>query len=199
MPLRSVIALGIVAAVYLVAAPTAHGQSTWNVASGNWNSAGNWLNGIPNDVGATAQYTGSVSATTTVDAIETVGTLTLGGSSNVSWTIAASSALTFNQDTAGSGLATISNTNASTGTNNALILSTGSYVLADNLTISNTNASNSNTTGSVQIIGTLSGAGNITINNAVSVLSQTGSIRFQTAPIHSPEPSSCRLERRPLT
>lgn len=52
--------------------------SEWNVDSGgNWSTAGNWLNGVPNQTGATAKFAAAITspATVTVDSANTVGAI----------------------------------------------------------------------------------------------------------------------------
>jgi hypothetical protein len=76
----------------LAAVPSA---STWNLnANGNWSVASNWQGGVPNAVGAIANF-GTVitsSRTVSVDSAQTVGTINF--SSPISYTIAGPSALT---------------------------------------------------------------------------------------------------------
>lgn len=52
--------------------------SEWNVdADGNWSAGSNWLNGVPNAVGATANFASVISSprTVTLDGARTVGTI----------------------------------------------------------------------------------------------------------------------------
>jgi len=69
--------------------------SVWNLnANGNWSVDANWSGGVPNAVGATANFGSVITAarTVTVDAAETVGTINF--SNPNSYTIAGSNALT---------------------------------------------------------------------------------------------------------
>ncbi|MEO5712347.1 MAG: autotransporter-associated beta strand repeat-containing protein [Luteolibacter sp.] len=161
--------------------------STWTGGSGNWNSAvspGWTTGGVPNAIGAVADYTSSGTTTVTVaqnvSGGVTAGSINYSGSTNQTWAFTLTNALTLNQDGAGSGFATISNANSSATTSNALTFASGGTItLADDLLISNTSAS-TNTTGAIQIISTVGGTGNITLSNVNTSLSQTGSIRLQT-------------------
>jgi fibronectin-binding autotransporter adhesin len=178
----------LAAGVTLALTGSASAQSFWTGGSGNWSDsiAPGWTTGgVPNAVGATAtidNITANTVITQNIGAGVTVGTLSFAPTvaSDFSETITLTNAITFNQDGAGAGFATISNANASATTGNALILSAGTINLADNLLISNTGAS-TNTTGAIQIIGTIAGAGNLTFANNSTALTQAGSIRLQTA------------------
>ena len=74
--------------------------SIWNVdASGNWSTAGNWQNGSPNAIGATAEFTTAITGpqTVTVDAARTVGLMRFNNAN--AYTIGGGSTLTLNQTT----------------------------------------------------------------------------------------------------
>ena len=118
--------------------------SDWTGASGNWDSDASpgWNGtGVPNAMGAIANFGDIVTGTTTQNVVGgvTVGTISLSSTANISRTITNTNGITLNQDGAGGGFATISNSDAAVGTTNALILATGgTYTLADDLLISNT-------------------------------------------------------------
>jgi autotransporter-associated beta strand protein len=168
-----------------VLAPLSARASTWTGSSGNWSSNGNpgWNGtGVPNAQGAIAAKTDALQATTNQDiaAGVTVGTLSLSGSTNISWTFTLVNSITFNQDGAGAGAATISNTNSFAGVANALTLgnaSTQAITLADDLLISNTGGS-TNPAGAIQIGGKIGGTGNITLSN-IGNSASAGYIRIQ--------------------
>jgi autotransporter-associated beta strand protein len=111
----------------------------------------------------------------------TVGTLSLGGSSAASsWTFTMSNSITLNQDGAGAGFATISNTDSGIGNNRIIFNSgAGNLVLADDLLISNTGGSTASN-GSVQINTLISGTGNITISNVSNSIT-AGYVRLATS------------------
>ena len=162
--------------------------SDWVGGSGNWSSTASpgWTNGgVPNAIGAVANFSDTTAATTTqnIAAGVTIGTLSFTGNSNVAWTVTPTNPITFNQDGTGAGAASITNTDASAGTLNALILTSGSVVLSDDLLISNTGAS-TNTGGAIQIASTISGTGNLTLfsstNAAPTSTNFAGAIRLQT-------------------
>jgi autotransporter-associated beta strand protein len=101
----------------------------------------------------------------------TIGTLSLSGDSDGGWTIVNTNGITFNNN--GNG-AVISNSNASTGTFNQLLINGGVLTLADNLRIENTGGStnggsnsgairfgSASSSTSVEIIGT----GDVTFHN----------------------------------
>ena len=130
---------------------------------------------MPNAIGATANFSTTASnaaATTTVDdgVTYTVGTLSYTGTANRGRTIAIPNAvpntgLILNQDGAGSGTATISNTNSGTVANNfVLINGAGTMTLNDNLLVSNTGASTS-ASGAIRLDAIIAGTGNITFSN----------------------------------
>jgi hypothetical protein len=130
--------------------------SDWAGGGGNWSSdaAIGWNGtGVPNGIGAIANFGAAPAANSTTGqdvAGVIVGTVSYNhGNGNFSRTITLTNALTLNQDSAGAGFATISNTNTNAGASNALIFSTGSLVLGDDLFISNTGASTASN-GSIQ-------------------------------------------------
>jgi autotransporter-associated beta strand protein len=142
------------------------------------------VGGVPNAVGAVADYTSSgttsLAIAQNIAAGVTLGSFNYTGSTAQSLTVTLTNAITLNQDGAGSGFATISNGNSSTGAGNTLFFSGGSIVLADDLLISNSGGS-ANLTGAIQVTSLISGSGNLTLSNSSTTLSQTGSIRIQTA------------------
>ncbi len=159
------------------------------VAGNNWNEAGNWTPGtVPNGAGTTVNYSGAASTGTTINGGGpfVVGTISKSGSDNAQWDIRVlASLLTLNQDGAGSGHATIQNSNTSTGFSNQLIFgqTLGSITLADDLLITNTGGSTV-ANGSISIRNALVGAGNVTFSNvANSVIdagTYAGAIRLQS-------------------
>ena len=81
------------------------GSSTWNTnGSGNWSTAGNWLGGIPDSVGATANFGTVITApvTITLDSNRTVGSVNFAGSQK--YTIAGTSTLTFDVASGSAGI-----------------------------------------------------------------------------------------------
>lgn len=142
---------------------------------GNWSNAGNWAGGVPNSIGALARFVGSAARTTVQNlASVTVGTVNHAGTAAVNWTIDGSSGngLVLNQDGAGAGSATISNTSTAAG-NYRLILTNLSITLADNLNVTNSSGStNSNgSQGAITIDSPIGGTGNITFNNTSNSVS----------------------------
>jgi autotransporter-associated beta strand protein len=181
----------VVAAVFVTSAPIAD-ASNWTGGNANWSSNGNpgWNGtGVPNGVGVTANHGVSTTTTTTQDVVGgvTVGTISLTNNSNNGWTFTNTNGITLNQDGAGAGTATISNTDTTAGTANQLIIgpnATTSLVLADDLLISNTGAS-TQANGAIQIMSLISGTGNITFSTVGNTVTNTGTfpgaIRIQTA------------------
>ncbi len=163
--------------------PVVPADSNWTGGSGNWDSDASpgWNGtGVPNAMGAVANFGDTVTGTTTQNVVGgvTAGTISLTNNSNNSRTITNTNGITMNQDGGGAGFATISNANADTGTN-SLQINTGILTLADDLLISNTGGS-TNTTGAIQITSSIVGAGNVTFSNASNAVLQAGSIRLQT-------------------
>ena len=184
----TILAAGLLTAS-IVVAPSAQ-AADWTGANANWSSNGNpgWNGtGVPNAVGAVANHGVSTTSVTTVDSSVTVGTIALTNNSNHRWTITLTNGITLDQDGAGSGNATISNTNTAVNTTNGLNFDGGTLTLADNLLISNTGASTRTATngGAIQFgttAGTTSviaGSGNITIDNVLNdTVAGAGCIRF---------------------
>ena len=109
---------------------TAGSASVWSAAvSGNWSSAGNWIGGVPNAIGAIAAINASTTAslTITLDKPQTVALLQLGnsGSATVGYTVSGTGTNTLTFNNAGNG-ATISVTDGTHAIN-------APVVLADNL------------------------------------------------------------------
>ncbi len=167
------IEVGIISIFVIAGFSSFLSASVWTGGSGNWSSNANpgWNGtGVPNGVGAVASFSDGTAGTTTQDTVGlTLGTIdfSLG---NVQRTITMSNAITLNQDGAGAGFATISNTNPNAGSTNRFSMGGGTLTLADDLLISNTGGS-TNATGSIVITTTIGGAGNMTISNVSNSLS----------------------------
>jgi hypothetical protein len=131
--------------------------STWTGASGaNWSDAGNWTAGVPNGVGHAASFDGSGPTSVNIDGPQTVGSLTLAGTSG--YTLGGAGPLTFD---AASGPATLS---VSTGSHSVA----APVVLADDLTLSVASGSAVSLGGSVTATGrtiTKEGAGSAQFEN----------------------------------
>lgn len=165
--------------------PTVVTDSNWTGANGNWSSNGNpgWNgSGVPNAIGAVANFGATVTGTTTqnVGGGVTVGTISLTNISNFSRTITNTNGITMNQDGAGAGFATISNnTQAAGASTGVLAINTGTLTLADDLLISATGGFNVSG-GAIQITAAIAGTGNVTFDNAYeNDTDQAGSIRLQ--------------------
>ncbi|HEY1661688.1 MAG TPA: autotransporter-associated beta strand repeat-containing protein [Verrucomicrobiae bacterium] len=66
----------------------AFAQSTWNTGAGSWNTAGNWTpSGVPNSVGAVANFNLTASAAITLDNAITIGGLNILQTGNFTTTI----------------------------------------------------------------------------------------------------------------
>lgn len=191
MALKQAAALAAVVATWGSFAPAATSLWSAGVVSGNTTSSGNWSSnsapgwngtGVPNAIGATASFgTASVATsgnTTTQDIAGgiTLGTLDFGNSSNLgsgARTLTMTNAITLNQDGAGSGYATISNTDTSTNAANRISIGAGTFTLADDLLISNTGKS-TNTSGAITASTSFGGSGNLTIYNVSNDLNSGG-------------------------
>jgi fibronectin-binding autotransporter adhesin len=71
----------LLATQFAITAPSAMAQSNWNVnAAGSWNTVASWSAGVPNAVGASANFNFDLTAarTITVDGTKTLGALTFG-------------------------------------------------------------------------------------------------------------------------
>lgn len=172
-----------VAGLCLLAIAPVASASVWTGGTGNWsdNSATGWNGtGVPDGIGAVADFANGTTGTVTVDvSTRTLGTLTTSlGNFTRSLTLTNFS-LIMNQDGAGAGVATISNTNANTGVNNRLSIGLGLITLNDDLLISNSGGS-TNATGAVTFSGTLAGTGNLTVNNVSNNIS-SGAIQLSGA------------------
>ncbi len=170
-------------------------SSTWasewtpTVVGNNWSDAANWTpSGVPSAAGSSATYSGASTTSTTINSGGpfTVGTISKSGSDNAQWDIRVlASLLNLNQDGAGSGFATISNSNTSTGISNQLLFgqTAGSINLQDDLLVTNTGASTV-ANGSISIRNPISGAGNVTFSNVANSVADAGTyagaIRLQT-------------------
>jgi len=153
--------------------------------SGSWGVASNWSPTIvPNGIGDTAFYDGANGNRTVnqnTGGNVTLGTLSLTGSTSATFTVSNANGITMNQDGAGAGFATISNTNTSATITNRLTLSnTANIVLADDLLISNTG----NSTGvPIQILNTMTGTGNVTFSNVSTAVASLGAITLTASNI----------------
>ena len=135
-------------------------------ANGVWSTTTDWTpTGFPNASGDIARYNASTSITTTQDVVAgiTVGTITRGGGGAATWTITPTNPITLNQDGAGSGTATLSNTGTSVGSSR-LVLGVGTLTLADDLLVSNSGTSTA-ASGAIQLSSTIGGTGNVTFTN----------------------------------
>ena len=180
---HATLAAGLLTASFVVAPSTQ--ASTWAGGNGNWSSNGSpgWNGtGVPNAVGAVANHGNTNTSITTVDIAVTVGTISLTNNSNNGWNFTLTNGITLDQDGAGSGNATISNTNTNAGTSNGVVFNTGTLTLADNLLISNTGASTKSGAagGSISFASALviAGTGNITIDNVLNDIAGVGAITF---------------------
>src|SRR5688572_10239229 len=104
--------------------------STWDGGTGNWSSnvSPGWNGtGVPNAIGAVAQFNTITAETTTTQDIaggQTVGSILFGGSTDARWIITPSTnGLTLNQDGAGAGKVLIQNSNTGIGALGSLLLS----------------------------------------------------------------------------
>lgn len=155
------------------------GASVWSGSSGNWSSDGNpgWNGtGVPNGIGAVATFSaGSLNVTNDVN--PTLGTIERTGSSSGTPQVVGGT-ITMNQDGAGSGHATISNSSTDTGSTRLGFSSALTLVLADDLLFSNTSA----TTGSYSIglSSKITGSGNVTVYNELNSAS-VGSVSLSGA------------------
>jgi fibronectin-binding autotransporter adhesin len=190
------------AAVFVTGLPSAR-AATWNLGTiGNWNSVnasgatGGWTDpAYPDAIGAVASIvmpgTGPAASATTTQNVAggvTVGALSISGTQTTgtdrSWIITGTSGITLNQDGAGSGSATISNSYVANGTPiNNMIRVTGTLTLADNLFITNTGNSvrglvAAGSGGAIQMQATMGGTGTVTVSNAGSNNIAAGAIVF---------------------
>lgn len=156
--------------------------STWTGGNGNWSSdlSPGWNGtGVPNAVGAVATKSDATSANITQDIVAgvTVGTFSLTGSASTFQVLAGSNGITFDQDGAGAGTATILNSgSAATARINFAALP---LTLGDDLLINNTSSS-TNTSGSISFGSGFSGSHNLTIRNATNATG-SGDIVFSAA------------------
>jgi autotransporter-associated beta strand protein len=150
--------------------------ANWIGGDGGWDDiagAQGWSTATPpNAIGDVASKTDGTSAVTTQNSFLgtiTVGTINLGGADDIAWTVNGDGGVILDQDGAiTSATATISNTNISTGTANALILGGATAItLNDDLLISNSGGSK-NTTGAIQLAAPIIGSGNVTFRNEVT-------------------------------
>src|SRR5262245_9547930 len=98
---RKLVGFFAVAFTLFLGTGQATAQTAWNVLSGNWTGTpANWSPAVvPNGVGAVITRTGATSTITQNLAGATVGTISLTGSTNGSWTFILTNSLTLNQDT----------------------------------------------------------------------------------------------------
>ena len=116
---------------------TTGSASVWSAAvRGSWSSAGNWLGGVPNAIGAVAAIDASTTAavTVTLDKPQTVGLLELGNSASATagYTVSGTGANTLTLNNGGNG-ATIAVTDGTHAIN-------APVVLADNLQVTGNNS-----------------------------------------------------------
>lgn len=175
MVVRSGLAYVAMTAIFAASWSATAQASTWSGGDGTWVVGNPGWDVVPNAVGAVANnpITATGITTQSVAGTQTVGTINLSGADDFAWTIATgTNSITLNQDGASAGVATILNSNTSTGATNALIL-TGLYTLADRLLIENSGGS-TNGTGAIQISGVMSGTvSGVTFRNVNSDL-ETG-------------------------
>jgi fibronectin-binding autotransporter adhesin len=159
--------------------------SAWTTGA-NWNPAS-----APITAGSVATFSGVATLGVSVGSAISVGTISLEGSNNAAWNINITSPLlTLNQDGAGTGFATISNSNTNTGFSNQLTFGQAfsGLVLGDDLLISNTGASTV-ANGSISIRNSISGTGNVTFSNVansvVDASTYAGAIRLQSSSTNS--------------
>jgi hypothetical protein len=186
-----------VVAIVLAACGTAHAQKSWNVATGNWNTAGNWSpSGVPASGNAVAI---SNDGTATLDATSSgLTSLTIGTSSSVLQKDSSTSGRTITMNnTAGNGLVTNSGTirygQGSTGefriTSGPLGVNNSGLVTADvagaelRLTMSNINGTDLVNSGTLRADSGLlrfAGSSNFDLVNSGGVLSAIngGTINF---------------------
>jgi len=152
------------------------------------NDAGNWSPAaVPDGAGVTVNYSGAANTTVILNTLGgfSVGTVSTGGSDNVQWNLSVTTSLTLNEDGAGSGYATINDSNTSTGNFNQLLFgqTAGNITLADDLLITNTGASTV-ANGSISIRNPITGTGNVTFSNVAHSVTDAstfaGGIRLQT-------------------
>ena len=185
---HATLAAGLLTASIVVAPSTQ--ASDWAGTNGNWSSNGSpgWNGtGVPNAVGAVANHGNANASTTTQDVAlgVTVGTISLTNNSNHQWNFTLANGITLDQDGAGSGNATISNTNTNAGTSNGVVFNSGTLTLADNLLISNTGSSTRTAVngGSISFSSSsvIAGTGkNITIDNVLNdTVAGVGAITFR--------------------
>lgn len=170
--------LGWKAAAGIAAMAASAHAANWVGGSGNWANVSPASPGwntvsFPNGIGGVSQKIDGTTATLTQDVAGgiTLGTHSLGGSSNVTFSITPTTTITLNEDGAGSGVATISNTNTSTQTTRVQIgNAAGGVKLADDVLFSNTSGSTS--TFSINVTAPITGTGNMTfynVSNSTSV------------------------------
>ena len=183
--LRKALKVATLATILAAGGAESASASTWAGGSSDWSNntpPTGWNGtGMPNAIGAIADNPITTSGTTIQNVAPgvTVGTLSLSGSGDFSWSHTLTNPITLNQDGAGAGFATISNSNSSTGAINSLILGgAGTLTLADDLLVANTGGS-TNPLASIQISSTIGGAGNLTLrSDSTSLLG--GFILFDT-------------------
>ncbi len=182
--MKTCIKLFVVAVISLALTLSAY-ASDWSGGTGFWSSNGSpgWNGtGAPNGIGALANFPDAATADSTTVQDQNVGaggvivgTASFTGTGNFSRNLRLEGDLVFNQDGAGAGFATISNSNPTVGTGNFMTFSKGSnagnLVLADDLHIVNTSG-NANTSGSgaINIDAVMVGTGNLTISSVANTV-----------------------------
>ena len=186
----------ITGAIFIFPTTYSSWASEWTptVVGNNWSDPANWTpSGAPSAAGSSATYSGASTTSITINSGGpfAVGTISKSGSDNALWDIRVlASLLNLNQDGAGSGFATISNSNTSTGNSNQLLFgqTAGSINLQDDLLVTNTGASTV-ANGSISIRNAITGAGNVTFSNVANSVTDAstydGAIRLQTTSANS--------------
>jgi fibronectin-binding autotransporter adhesin len=159
---------------------TAVRAADWVGGAAGWSSTGipGWNGSVPNGQGAVAQWvTPQAEFPETYQDIGggvTVGTIKYGNSNDMGamyWYIQPDQGITLDQDGAGAGFATISNTSTNSSDLNVLWINTGTLTLADDLHVTNTASNSVNVNGAIQLTTTLAGTGNITFNSTGPIAS----------------------------
>ncbi len=129
--------------------------SEWNVAiGGNWPTAGSWLGGVPNGVGAVAKFGAAIGGPANV---QIVGAKTVGGiifDNAESYTIAGTDALTINNGAA----------------SGSIVVNNGSHTIATPVALAVNTTVNSLAGTTLTFAGAMSGAKIFTVNGAGTVI-----------------------------
>ena len=163
-------------------------NSTYNTAatgSINWSSPSSWslVSGAgnspayPNALGDGAFKTSATTITVIQDVAGGVTVGALGVSSSGGFQITNTNGITMNQDGAGAGFASISNTSSTAGVR--ILINTGTLTLADDTRFIQANTNATLTTGAINVSSVLAGSGAITVINSLNDL-QYGTVSFRT-------------------